>query len=162
MKHILSVLTENRPGVLARVSGMFARRGFNIDSLAVAATEDKELSRMTIVVSAENKPLEQITKQLHKLINVIRITELGGPDAIERELMLIKLAIEADQRAEVAALAEVFRANIVDVAQDTVTIEVTGTSDKLSAFESLAKPYSITELARTGKIALSRGTKEEE
>jgi acetolactate synthase-1/3 small subunit len=153
----LSVLVENRPGVLARVSGLFARRGFNIDSLAVGETHDPEVSRITLVVHVEGHPLEQVTKQLHKLINVLRIAELPYDGSVERELALIKVGIDAGRRAEVLELAEIFRANVIDVAPGSLVIEVSGTSEKISALEELLRPYGILELARTGRIALGRG-----
>jgi acetolactate synthase I/III small subunit len=156
MKHTLSVLVENKPGVLARVAGLFSRRGFNIESLAVGPTEDPALSRMTIVVAAEDHSLEQVTKQLHKLINVIKITDLDPLESVGRELLLMKVKAEAKSRAEIIEIADIFRANIVDVSRNSLTLEVTGTADKLAAIEDLLRPYTITELARTGKIALSR------
>ncbi len=156
--HILSVLVENRAGVLARVSGLFARRGFNIDSLAVGETEDPSVSRMTIVVSVEGKPLEQVTKQLDKLIHVLKIQELAHEDAIERELALIKVAAEAGKRAEVLEVVEIFRAKISDVDTGTMTIEVTGGPDKIAALEELLRPYGIVEMVRTGRVALGRGS----
>ncbi len=161
MKHTLSVLVENKPGVLARVAGLFSRRGFNIDSLAVGPTEDPLLSRMTIVVDAEEHSLEQVTKQLHKLINVIKISDLDLRHSVGRELLLIKVRASADNRAEIIEIADIFRSNIVDVSRASLTLEVTGTADKLAAIEDLLRPYGIAELARTGKIALGRGAKEE-
>ncbi len=160
MKHTLSVLVENRPGVLARVAGLFSRRGFNIDSLAVGPTEDPELSRMTIVVDVEEHSLEQVTKQLHKLINVIKISDLDPHHSVGRELLLIKVQGTAKNRAEIIEIADIFRAKIVDVSRSTLTLEVTGTADKLGAMQDLLTPYGITELARTGRIALGRGVKE--
>ena len=155
--HILSVLVENRPGVLARISGLFARRGFNIESLAVGETEDPAVSRMTIAVSAEGKPVEQVVKQLHKLINVLRIEELERSEAVERELTLIKVGVDAGRRAEVLEIVEIFRAKVVDVDQAALTIEATGTPEKAQALQSLLEPYDIIELARTGRVALGRG-----
>ena len=160
MKHTLSVLVENKPGVLTRVTSLFSRRGFNIDSLAVGVTEDPTLSRITIVVSAEETPLEQITKQLHKLINVVKIQDLDPAESIDRELILFKVNAPPDRRHEVIEIANVFRAKIVDVGKNSLTIEATGTADKLHAIEDLLRAYGIKELARTGKIALTRGTKE--
>ena len=157
--HTLSVLVENRPGVLARISGLFARRGFNIDSLAVGETEDRSVSRMTIVCSAEGRPLEQITKQLHKLINVLRIAELPHDDSVERELAMIKIGVDAGTRAEVLEVVEIFRAKVLDVDPDALTIEVTGTPEKILALEELLRPYGIVEMARTGRIALARGSR---
>jgi acetolactate synthase I/III small subunit len=160
MQHTISVLVENKPGVLTRVASLFARRGFNIDSLAVGTTEDPTLSRMTIVVRAEDVPLEQITKQLHKLINVIKIQDLDPADMVDRELVLFKVNAPPDKRHEVIEIANVFRANIVDVGRNSVTVEATGSGDKLVAMEDLLRAYGIKELARTGRIALSRGGRE--
>jgi len=157
MKHILSVLVENKPGVLARVSGLFSRRGFNIDSLAVGPTEDPDTSRMTIVVDADDVKLEQITKQLYKLINVLKISDLDPKDSVQRELVLIKVNAPPNMRAEVVETANIFRANIIDVSKSTLTIEITGTADKIQALEDLLRPYGIKELVRTGKVALARG-----
>lgn len=157
MQHTLSVLVENKPGVLTRVTSLFARRGFNIDSLAVGVTEDPTLSRITIVCSAADIPLEQITKQLHKLINVIKIQDLDPRDSVERELVLFKVNTAAEKRHEVIEIANVFRAKIIDVGRNSVTIEATGSADKIGAMEDLFRAYGIKELARTGKIALSRG-----
>ncbi len=160
MQHTISVLVENKPGVLTRVASLFARRGFNIDSLAVGTTEDPTLSRMTIVVNAEDTPLEQVTKQLHKLINVIKIQDLGAGDMVDRELVLYKVNAPAERRHEIIEIANVFRTKIVDVGKNTLTIEATGAADKLDAMEDLLRAYGIKELARTGKIALSRGMRE--
>lgn len=157
MKHILSVLVENKPGVLARVSGLFSRRGFNIDSLAVGPTEDADISRMTIVVDADDVKLEQITKQLYKLINILKISDLDPSEAVERELVLIKVNAPPNMRPEIVETANIFRANIIDVSKSTLTIEITGTSNKIQALEDLLRPYGIKELVRTGKVALARG-----
>lgn len=157
--HILSVLVENRPGVLARISGLFARRGFNIDSLAVGETEDPSVSRMTIVCSAEGRPLEQITKQLHKLINVLKIAELPHDDSVERELAMIKVGVGAGKRAEVLEVVEIFRAKVLDVDTEALTIEATGAPEKILALEELLRPYGIVEMVRTGRIALARGAR---
>lgn len=159
-RHTLSVLVENKPGVLQRVSGLFARRGFNIHSLAVGTTEDPTLSRMTIVVNAEDTPLEQIMKQLHKLVNVIKIQDLQPGDMVDRELVLYKVNAPADVRAELIELANIFRARIIDVGKNSLTIEATGTDEKLQAMEDLLRAYGIKELARTGKIALARGSRD--
>ena len=156
--HTLSVLVENRPGVLARISALFARRGFNIDSLAVGETEDETVSRMTIAVAADGKPVEQIVKQLHKLIAVLRIAELPRDDSVERELALIKIGVEAGRRAEVIEIIEIFRAKVVDVDAGSLVVEVTGTPDKVAALEELLAPYGILELARAGRVALGRGS----
>ena len=160
MHHTLSVLVENKPGVLTRVTSLFARRGFNIDSLAVGPTEDPTLSRITIVVSAEDTPLEQITKQLHKLINVIKIQDLDPAESIDRELVLFKVNAASEKRHEIIEIANVFRAKIIDVGRNSLTIEATGSSDKIQAMEDLFRAYGIKELARTGKIALSRGSRD--
>ncbi|MCE5203307.1 MAG: acetolactate synthase small subunit [Coriobacteriales bacterium] len=158
--HTISVLVENKPGVLTRVSSLFARRGFNIESLAVGVTEDPTLSRMTIVVNAEETPLEQVTKQLHKLINVIKIQDLDPAEMVDRELVLYKVNAPPDRRHEIIEIANVFRAKIVDVGKNSLTIEATGANTKLDAMEDLLRAYGIKELARTGRIALSRGSRE--
>ncbi len=157
MKHLLSVLVENKPGALARIAGLFSRRGFNIETLAVGPTDDERLSRATIVLDAEEHSLEQITKQLHKLINVVKITEFRQGEAVNRELVLYKVKSDAKNRANIIEIADIFRAKIIDVSRDNVIIEVTGTRSKLEAIEDLLKQYGILELARTGKVALSRG-----
>jgi acetolactate synthase-1/3 small subunit len=159
-KHTLSVLVENKPGVLTRVTSLFARRGFNIDSLAVGITEDPSLSRITIVVGGNDTSLEQVAKQLHKLINVLKIQDLDPKEMVDRELVLYKVNAPADRRHEIIEIANVFRAKIVDVGKSTLTIEATGAGDKLSAMEDLLRVYGIKELARTGKIALSRGLRD--
>jgi len=161
VKHTLSVLVDNEPGVLARIAGLFSRRGFNIDSLAVGVTEDPKYSRMTIVVDGETHSLEQVTKQLHKLINVLKICDLDPKEAIERELVLIKVNASASTRAQIIEVVDIFRANIVDVSRNTLTIEVTGSRDKVKAIEEMLHSYGIKELARTGRIALQRGSKSE-
>jgi len=158
--HTLSVLVENKPGVLTRVTSLFSRRGFNIDSLAVGPTEDPTLSRITIVVSAAETPLEQITKQLHKLINVIKIQDLDPAESIDRELVLFKVNAASDRRHEIIEIANVFRAKVIDVGRNSLTIEATGSSDKIQAMEDLFRAYGIKELARTGKIALARGSRD--
>ena len=162
MKHTLSVLVENKPGVLTRVAGLFARRGFNIDSLAVGPTENESISRMTIVVDAESAPLEQVRKQVHKLINVIKIHDLDPAEMVDRELCLLKVHAPPASRAEIAAVAEIFRAKVVDVGKTVMTVEMTGTADKIDAMKDLLRPYGIKEMARTGKVALSRGSRESE
>jgi len=159
VKHTLSVLVDNEPGVLTRVAGLFSRRGFNIDSLAVGPTENPKYSRMTIVIDGETHSIEQVTKQLHKLINVIKITDLDPEESIERELVLIKVNAPPTTRAQVIEIVDIFRANIVDVAKNTLTIEATGNTNKVKAIEEMLAPYGIKELTRTGKIALSRGQK---
>jgi acetolactate synthase-1/3 small subunit len=155
--HTLSVLVEDKPGVLTRVAGLFSARGFNIDSLAVGPTETEGLSRMTIVVNVESKSLEQVTKQLNKLINVIKILEHDAGTAVERELMLAKVRAKGDARARIMEIAEVFRVSIVDVTKTTLTIEASGKPEKLEALRELLSEYGIVELSRTGRIALSRG-----
>lgn len=156
--HTLSVLVENRPGVLARVAGLFARRGFNITSLAVGETEDPAVSRMTIVVSAEGSPLEQVVKQLHKLINVLRVEELPA-GSVEREVALIKVGVDAGRRAEVLEIVEIFRAKVVDVDRGSLIVEVTGSPEKTRALQDLLEPYGIVEMVRTGRVALARGSR---
>jgi acetolactate synthase I/III small subunit len=156
-KHTLSVLVENKPGVLARVAGLFARRGFNIDSLAVGPTEIDDVSRMTIVVNVETKPLEQVVKQLNKLVPVLKIVELEKDGSVERELLLIKVKATADTRAQIVEIADIFRSKIVDVAPAALTIEATGSPDKLEAMTNLLRPYGIREFVRTGLVALARG-----
>jgi acetolactate synthase-1/3 small subunit len=152
--HILSVLVENRFGVLSRISGLFARRGFNIMSLAVSPTEDERFSRMTIVVDAEETPLEQVTKQLNKLIPVIKIVELTPDEAVERELMLVTVKATADARSQITELAAIFQAKIEDVGYEALTILVAGTPTKLDAMTDLLQPFGIAELQRTGRVAL--------
>ena len=159
MKHTVSILVENRPGVLTRVSSLFSRRGFNIHSLAVGTTENPDVSRMTVVVDLPDKPLEHVTKQLHKLINVLKVIELEPTTSVVRELMLIKVHADAATRSQIFELVEVFRATIVDVTTDSVTAEVTGPPDKLAAFEDLVRSYGIIELVKTGRIALARGAR---
>ena len=156
-QHTLSVLVENKPGVLARISGMFARRGFNIHSLAVGPTEHDDVSRMTIVVNVDVKPLEQVVKQLNKLINVLKIVELEKETTVERELLLIKVKAEPETRAQIIEIADIFRSKIVDVAPNSLTIEATGTPDKLAALTDLLNQYGVRELVRTGRVALGRG-----
>ena len=159
MKHTLSVLVENKPGVLARVAGLFSRRGFNIDSLAVGVTENQEISRMTIVVEGDDRVLEQVTKQLNKLIDVIKVSDLRAGESVERELVMFKVVAEPKTRSGIMQIADIFRARIVDVSQKTLIIEVTGDETKINAMESLLKQFGIKELARTGKVALTRGLK---
>ena len=156
-KHILSVTVENKPGVLSRVPGMISRRGFNIESLTVAPTEDEGLSRMTIIVEADELGFEQITKQLHKLVSVFRISDLTEEDAVERELVLFKVQAAPDRRHEIIEIANVFRAKVVDVGKNTLTVEATGNESKLDAMENLFRGYGIRQLTRTGKIAIGRG-----
>lgn len=159
MKHTLSVLVENKPGVLTRVAGLFARRGFNIDSLVVGETEDPQLSRMTITVDEQDQPVEQVTKQLHKLINVLKITDLDPAGSVERELLLIKVKAGSQTRSEILQMVEIFGAAIIDVTSEVLVIEMTGTRDKVGAFIDLLAPFGIVELMRTGRLAMSRGRK---
>lgn len=155
--HTLSVLVEDTPGVLARIAALFSRRGFNIQSLAVGATEHKGMSRMTIVVSAEETPLEQITKQLNKLINVIKIVEQEEEHSVSRELALIKVKADAGSRSQVIEAVNLFRAKVIDVSSDALTIEATGDQGKLDAFLRVLEPFGIRELAQSGVVSLSRG-----
>jgi acetolactate synthase-1/3 small subunit len=156
-KHVLSVLVENKAGVLTRIAGLFARRGFNIDTLAVGPTEDESVSRMTIVLDGASHPIDQVTKQLHKLINVIKIRDLEPKDTIAREMALFKVSADGQSRGEIMQLAEIFRTRIIDVSGRTVTIEVTGTADKIEAFEDMVRPFGLVEMVRTGEIAIARG-----
>jgi len=158
-RHTLSVLVENKPGVLARVASLFSRRGFNIDSLAVGATEHPEISRMTIVVNVEELPLEQVTKQLNKLVNVIKIVELDPSASVQRELLLVKVKADLDTRSHVLETVQLFRAKVVDVASDAVTIEATGTADKLEALIRVLEPFGIKELVQSGMVAVGRGSR---
>lgn len=157
MKHTLSVLVENKPGVLARVAGLFSRRGFNIDSLAVGVTERPQVSRITVVVNVEEHSLEQVYKQLNKLINVIKVIDLPDDNSVQRELVLFKVKANPSTRAEIIEIVDIFRGKIVDVGRGTLTIEVTGQGSKLGAMEELLKPYGIAEIVRTGVVALARG-----
>lgn len=158
MKHILSVLVENKSGVLSRVTGLISRRGFNIESLTVAPTEDATMSRLTAIVDADEIGYEQITKQLHKLVSVYKITDLTDEDAIERELALFKVAAPPERRHEVIEIANVFRANVVNVSKNSLTIEATGDESKLAAMEDLFRGYGLKQMMRTGKIAMSRNS----
>ena len=159
MKATLSVLVENKPGVLTRVAGLFARRGFNIDSLVVAETGDPEVSRMTITVDERDQSVEQVTKQLHKLIHVIKISTLEPTDSVERELLLIKVKADAGSRSEIMQMVEIFRARIVDVDNQVLIIEMTGDRAKISALMKLLEPFGVIELMRTGRLAMGRGKK---
>ncbi|MER5454006.1 MULTISPECIES: acetolactate synthase small subunit [unclassified Micromonospora] len=157
--HTLSVLVENKPGVLARVSGLFSRRGFNIDSLAVGETENPDVSRITIVVNAESSPLEQVTKQLNKLVNVLKIVELDPSTSVARELLLVKVRADRNARAQVLETVNLFRARVVDVASDTLTVEATGTPDKLDALLRDLEPFGIKEMVQSGLVAIGRGSR---
>ena len=158
MRHVLSALVQNQPGVLAHVSGMLASRNFNIDSLAVGETEHHDLSRMTVVVNGDDTVVDQVRKQLDKIITVVRVDDISSANHVERDLMLIKVTCPAEKRAEVALLVESFRGRTVDIQADNVMIEVSGSEGKVEAFVDLMRPYGILELARTGRIALVRGT----
>jgi acetolactate synthase-1/3 small subunit len=158
-RHTLSVLVENKPGVLARVSSLFSRRQFNIHSLAVGPTENPDVSRMTIVVAVDELPLEQVTKQLNKLINVLKIVELPPTASVHRELLLIKLRADAPVRAQVATIVDMFRAHIVDVTPDSMTVEASGTTDKLQALVKMLEPFGVREIVQSGMVALGRGAK---
>ena len=156
-KHTLSVLVEDKPGVLARVSGLFSRRGFNIESLAVGPTENSDISRMTIVIAVDELPLEQVTKQLNKLVNVIKIVELDPAIAVRRELLLIKVRADATVRSQVLETVELFRAKVVDVSPESLTIEATGTAEKLDALLRMLEPFGIREMVQSGMVAIGRG-----
>jgi acetolactate synthase-1/3 small subunit len=156
-KHILSILVENKPGVLTRIAGLFARRAFNIDTLAVGPTDDPSVSRITLTVDGAKHPIDQVTKQLHKLINVLKIRDLEPDEAVARELALFKVAADGAARGEVMQVAEVFRGKVVDIWRRSMVIEVTGTDEKIEAFEALVRPFGLVEMVRTGEIAISRG-----
>jgi acetolactate synthase-1/3 small subunit len=158
-KHTLSILVENHAGVLSRVAGLFSRRGFNIESLAVGITENPEISRMTIVVDGDEYIVEQVCKQLNKLIDVIKIKQLDETESVSRELALIKVSAAASTRTEIMQLVEIFRAKIVDVSKDTMTVETSGTSEKVEALLDMLRPFGIKEIVRTGTIAIERGSR---
>ena len=158
-KHTLSVLVEDKPGVLARIAGLFSRRGFNIESLAVGPTEHPEISRMTIVVNVEGSPLEQVTKQLNKLVEVIKIVELDGSASVNRELLLVKVRADADTRGRILDVVELFQAKVVDVSPDTVVIQSMGNVDKLADLRRLLEPFGIRELVQSGMVAIGRGSR---
>ncbi len=158
-KHTLSVLVENKPGVLARISALFSRRGFNIDSLAVGPTEHPEISRMTVVVDVEALPLEQVTKQLNKLIEVLKVVELDPTASVQRELLLVKVKADAATRSQVLETVQLFRAKVVDVSGDALTIEATGNADKLRAFREILQPFGVKELVQSGMVAVGRGSR---
>jgi acetolactate synthase-1/3 small subunit len=155
-KHVLTILVENKPGVLTRIAGLFARRGFNIDTLTVGPT-DEDISRVTLTVDGALHPIDQVTKQLHKLINVLKIRDLEPSETVTRELALFKVAADGVQRAEVLQLTEIFRGRIVDVTRRSIIVEITGTTDKIESFEALLRPFGMVEMMRTGEIAISRG-----
>src|ERR687883_1141285 len=153
-KHILSILVENKPGVLTRIAGLFARRGFNIDTLAVGPTDDESVSRITLTVDGAKHPIDQVTKQLHKLVNVLKIRDLEPQDTVSRELALFKVAADGAQRAEVMQICEIFRGKVVDVTKRSLIMEITGTTDKVEAFERMVRPFGLIEMMRTGEIAI--------
>ena len=157
MRHVLSALVQNQPGVLAHISGMLASRGFNIDSLAVGETEDPNLSRMTFVVHGDDNVLDQVRKQLDKLVTVVKVQDISSEDFVERDLMLVKVNAKSQQRMEIVLLVEMFRGRVVDIGMETIMIEIAGQERKIEAFIELMRPYGIVELARTGRIALVRG-----
>ena len=156
-KHTLSVLVEDKPGVLARIAGLFSRRGFNIDSLAVGPTEHPEISRMTVVVDVEDLPLEQVTKQLNKLVEVIKVVELDPSASVQRELLLVKVRADLQTRSHVLETVQLFRAKVVDVAPDAVTIEATGNVEKLAALLRVLEPFGVREIVQSGMVAVARG-----
>jgi acetolactate synthase I/III small subunit len=158
-KHTLSVLVEDKPGVLARIAGLWARRGFNIDALAVGPTEHSGVSRMTVVVNVEGIPLEQVTKQLNKLVEVLKIVELDPASSVQRELMLVKVRCDATTRSQVLEAVQLFRARVVDVSTESVTVEATGGADKLAALLTVLEPYGIRELVQSGMVGLGRGSR---
>lgn len=158
-KHVISILVNNYAGVLSRVSGLFSRRGFNIDSLAVGETEDLNVSRITIVVAGDDYVVDQVVKQLAKLIDVLKVVQLDKSESISRELVIIKVGTKKSNRAEVIQIVEIFRANIIDVSHATLTIEITGTSNKINGLLNLLEPFGVLEIVRTGSIAIQRGSK---
>jgi acetolactate synthase-1/3 small subunit len=157
MRHVLSALVQNQPGVLAHISGMLASRAFNIDSLAVGETEDANLSRMTFVVHGDDAELEQVRKQLDKIVTVVKVQDISSENYVERDLMLIKVRANSQQRMEISSLIEMFRGRVVDICADSLMVEISGQEQKIEAFIELMRPYGIVELARTGRIALVRG-----
>jgi acetolactate synthase-1/3 small subunit len=156
-KHILSILVENKPGVLTRVAGLFARRGFNIDTLVVGPTDDPALSRITLTLDGAMHPIDQVTKQLHKLVNVLKIRDLEPSETVARELALFKVSADGASRGEVMQIVEIFRGKVIDVTRRSVIAEVTGPHDKIEAFERMVRPFGLVEMVRTGEIAVSRG-----
>ena len=155
--HTLSVLVQNRPGVLTRCAGLFARRGFNIGTLAVGPTDDPTLSRMTLTVDGALHPIDQVTKQLHKLVNVIKIRDLEPDETVARELALFKISADGESRGQIMQFTDIFRGKVIDVSKRSVTVEITGTDDKIEAFERMVRPFGLIEMVRTGEIAISRG-----
>ncbi len=159
-KHVLSILVEDKPGVLTRIAGLFARRGFNIDTLTVGPTDDDRISRITLTLDGALHPIDQVTKQLHKLINVLKIRDLEPAETVARELAMFKVAVDGQQRAEVLQICEIFRGKVVDVGKRSLIMEITGTTDKIDAFDRMVRPFGLVEMMRTGEIAISRGRAE--
>ena len=159
-KHVLSILVENKSGVLTRIAGLFARRGFNIDTLTVGPTDDGQFSRVTLTVDGAVHPIDQVTKQLHKLVNVLKIRDLEPGETVARELARFKVGADGVQRGELMQIAEIFRGKVVDVTKRAVIVEVTGTTEKIAAFETMVRPFGLIEMMRTGEIAISRGRNE--
>ena len=155
-KHILSLLVQNRAGVLARIAGLFSRRGFNIDTLTVGPTEDPDISRITLTVDGALHPIDQVTKQLHKLVNVIKIRDMEPEQTIAREMALFRVSAAVENRGEIMQFADIFRGRVIDVSRRTLTIEITGTADKIEAFERMVRPHGLVEMARTGEVAITR------
>jgi acetolactate synthase-1/3 small subunit len=156
-KHVLSILVENKSGVLTRIAGLFARRGFNIDTLTVGPTDDERVSRVTLTVDGALHPIDQVTKQLHKLVNVLKIRDLEPGDTVSRELALFKVSADSESRREILEFCEIFRGKVVDVTKRSIIIEITGTTEKIEAFENMVRPFGLIEMMRTGEIAISRG-----
>lgn len=159
-KHVLSILVENEPGVLARIAGLFARRGYNINTLAVGPTDDGNVSRITMTIDGAEHPIEQVTKQLHKLVHVLKIRDLMPAESVARELALFKVDADAHVRQEIAQLTEVFKGRVIDVARHSITVEITGSDEKIAGFEQLVRPFGLIEMVRTGEIAVQRGRSE--
>jgi acetolactate synthase I/III small subunit len=159
-KHVLALLVENKPGVLARIAGLFSRRGFNIDTLAVGPTDDPDVSRITLTVDGAVHPIDQVTKQLHKLVNVIKIRDMDPDTTVSREMALFRVSAPAESRGEIMEFAQIFRGKVVDVSRRTMTIEITGTQDKIDAFERMVRPHGLIEMARTGEVAIARSRPE--
>ena len=159
-KHVLSILVENKSGVLTRIAGLFARRGFNIDTLTVGPTDDERVSRVTLTVDGAMHPIDQVTKQLHKLINVLKIRDLDPGDTVSRELAMFKVAADGAQRGELMQITEIFRGKVVDVTKRSIIVEITGTTEKIQAFEDMVRPFGLIEMMRTGEIAIARGRSE--
>ena len=159
-KHILSLMVENKPGVLARIAGLFSRRGFNIDTLTVGPTEDPDISRITMTVDGALHPIDQVTKQLHKLVNVIKIRDMEPEQTVAREMALFKVSASVESRGEIMQFAEIFRADVIDVSRRTLTIQVTGDTGKIDAFERMMRPHGLVEMARTGEVAIGRSRPE--